>query len=297
MRRKSSIIVIILIVVLAGASLFYLFYPKVRGGQSLATVNGENITVSDFNQETGNVDEQTRGMIRENPAEFLEGMIVRTLILQEAKKEGLLPAREKKDHEGSISSENAAIKEFIEKKFSSVPAVNQKEIEAFYEMYKDRMDGKSLEQTAPMIEQIIGQGKQQKQLEQFIGDLRKSARVDIYEKRLKKLAAKPLDSNTEADFLNALKSGKPVMVDFGSNSCIPCRQMRPIVHEVKKEYSGKAEVLVIDVHKYNSLASKQKIQLIPTLIFFDSNGKEVHRYQGFMSKKLILEQFKKMGIS
>ena len=297
MKRKSSIIGAILIVVLAGTSLFYLFYSGESNGHVLATVNSEEITVGDFNHEIGNVDEQARGMIRENPAEFLEGMIVRTLILQEAEKKGILPDRENKDHEGSISSKDAVIKEFIEKKFSSVPAVNQKEIEAFYEMYKDRMDGKSLEQTAPMIEQIIGQEKQQKQLEQFIGDLRKSARIDIYEKRLKKLAAKPPDSNTEEDFLNALKSGKPVMVDFGSNSCIPCRQMRPILHEVKKEYSGKAEVLVIDVHKYNSLASEQKIQLIPTLIFFDSTGKEVHRHQGFMSKKLILEQFKKMGIS
>lgn len=114
---------------------------------------------------------------------------------------------------------------------------------------------------------------------------------------LQKTTAKPPDSNTEEDFSNALKSGKPVLVDFGSNSCIPCRQMRPILHEVRKEYSGKAEVLVVDVYKYQSLAREHKVRMIPTLTFFDSNGKEVHRHQGFMSKKLILEQFKKMGIS
>ena len=113
---------------------------------------------------------------------------------------------------------------------------------------------------------------------------------------LQKITAKPLDLNTEQDFLNALKSGKPVLVDFGSNSCLPCRQMRPILHEVKKEHLGKAEVLVVNVYKYKSLASEHKIRTIPTLIFFDSNGKEVHRHQGFMSKNLILEQFRKMGI-
>ncbi|NQT10488.1 MAG: thioredoxin family protein [Desulfobacteraceae bacterium] len=113
---------------------------------------------------------------------------------------------------------------------------------------------------------------------------------------LQKTTAEPPDSNTEGDFLNALKSGMPVLVDFGSNSCIPCRQMRPILHEVKKEYSGKAEVLVIDVYKYQSLAREHKVRMIPTLTFFDSNGKEVHRHQGFMSKNLILEQFKKMGV-
>ena len=297
MKRKSSIIVAILIIVLTAASLFYLFYLGESGGQVLATVNGEKITVNDFNQEIGKVEEQARGMIRENPAEFLEGMIMRTLILQEAEKQGLLPAMEKKGREDFVSSEEAVIKEFMEKRFSSVPAVSREEIEEFYEIYKDRMEGKSLEQAATMIEQIIGQGKQQKQLEQFFGDLRKSARIDIDEKRLKKLAVKPPDSNTEEDFLNALKSGKPVMVDFGSNSCIPCRQMRPILHEVKKEYSGKVEVLVIDVYKYKSFASEHKIQTIPTLIFFDSNGKEVYRHQGFMSKNLILEQFREMGIS
>lgn len=114
---------------------------------------------------------------------------------------------------------------------------------------------------------------------------------------LQKTTAKLSDSNTEEDFLNALKSGKPVLVDFGSNSCIPCRQMRPILHEVKKEYSGKAEVIVIDVYKHKSLSREYKIRMIPTLIFFDSNGKKVHSHQGFMSKKLILEQFRKMGIS
>lgn len=114
---------------------------------------------------------------------------------------------------------------------------------------------------------------------------------------LQKTTAKPPDSNTEQDFLNALKSGKPVLVDFGSNSCIPCRQMRPILQEIRDEYSGNAKVIVLDVYKHKSLAMEHKIRLIPTLTFFDSNGKEVHRHQGFMSKKLILEQFKKMGIS
>jgi thioredoxin 1 len=297
MKQRNSIIGAILIVALIAASLFYLFYPWRSGGQVLATVNGEKITVNDFNHEIGKVEKQARGMIRENPAKFLEGMIMRTVILQEAEKQGLLPARENKGREVSVSSNEEVIKEFLEKKFSSVPAVSRKEIEAFYEIYKDRMEGKSPEQMSPMIEQIIRQGKQQKQLEQFIGDLRKKARIDINEKRLKKLAAKPPDSDTEEDFFKALKSGRPVLVDFGSNSCIPCRQMKPIVHEVRKECLGKAEVLVIDIYKYKSLAREYKIRMIPTLTFFDSNGKEVHRHQGFMSKKLILEQFRKMGIS
>jgi len=297
MRRRSIIIGAILIVVLAGASLFYLFYAEESGGQVLATVNGEKITVEHFNQEIAKVKEPNRGIIKENPANFLEGMIIRRLVLQEAKKQGLLPAKEKKGPEDYVPSEEAVIKEFLEKRLSSAPAVSQQEVETFYEIYKNRMEGKPLEQVAPIIEQIIRQGKQQEQLEQFIGDLRKSAKVEINKEHLQKIAAKPPDSNTEEDFSKAFKSRKPVLVDFGSNSCIPCRQMRPILQEIKKEHSGKAEVLVIDVYKYQNLASEHKIRMIPTLIFFDLNGKEVHRHQGFMSKKAILEQLNKMGVS
>ena len=297
MRPRSIIIGGIVIVLLAGASLFYLFYQWGSGGQVLATVNGKNITVDNFNQEINKVKEPNRGIFKENPAKFLEGMIIRTLILQEAKKHDLLPAKEKKGLESSMSSEEAVIKEFLEKKFSSTPAVSRQEVETFYEIYKGRMEGRSLEQVTPKIEQIIRQRKQQKQLEQFIGNLRKSASVEINHDRLQKITAKPPGSNTEEDLSRALKSRKPVLVDFGSNSCIPCRQMRPILQEIKKDHSGKAEVLVIDVYKYQSLAREHKIRMIPTLAFFDSNGKEVHRHQGFMSKKAIVEQLKKMGVN
>ncbi len=297
MRRRSIIIGIILVVVLGGASLFYLFYPEGSGRQVLATVNGEKITIDHFNQEIVKLKEPTRGIIKEDPAKFLETMIMRTLILQEAKNQGLIPDKEKEVPEGSLSSEEAVIKEFLGKNFSSAPAVSRKEVKSFYEIYKGRMEGKPLEQVASMIEQVIRQGKQQEQVEQFVGDLRKSASIEINQEHLQKLAAKPPDSNTDEDFSKALKSDKPVVVDFGSNSCIPCRQMRPILQEIRKEHLGKAEVLVIDVYKYQGLAREYKIQMIPTLIFFDSNAKEVHRHQGFMSKKALLEQLKKMGIS
>jgi len=297
MRRRSIITGAIVIILLGGVSLFYLAYSGGSDVQVLAVVNGEKITVDRFNQEISKVKEPNRGIFRENPAKFLEGMIMRTLVLQEARKQGLLSAKEKKGQEASASSDEALIKEFLEKRFASVPAVSQQEVETFYENYKDRMEGKPLEQVAPMIEQIIRQGKQQEQLEQFIKDLRKSARIEINHDRLQKIAAKPPDSNTEEAFSKALKSGRPVLVDFGSNSCIPCRQMRPILKEIRKEHSGKAEVLVIDVYKYQNLARAHKIQIIPTLAFFDSNGKEVHRHKGFMSKKAITEQLRKMGVN
>jgi len=299
MKRKAILIGAIAIVVIAGGFLFYFFYLENPSRQTLAQVNDEKITVEQFNRELAKMENPLQEMYREEPNKFLEGMIVKVLLLQEAKKQGSsAPVKTYKDAaKGSLSPEESMITEFMEKKFSSPPEVTREEVEGFYKMYKDRMEGKPLNQVTPVIEQILREMKQQEELVRFIEDLRKNAKVEINQDRLKKIASKPPESNTEDDFKKALTRGKPVLVDFGANSCIPCRQLRPILKEINKEYSEKASVLVIDVYKYQDLARQYKIQLIPTLVFFDSKGKEVFRHVGVLDKEKILAKLKEIGMA
>lgn len=298
MKRKIIIFGIAAILVLGGASLFYLFYSGKIGGQVLARVNEEKITVERFNQEIAKVEEPYRGILKEDPAQFLEGMIVKTLVFQEAKKEGFSPPVKtyKDTGKDAPSPEELLIAEFMKKKFSSPPEVTREEVEAFYSMFKDRMGGKPLKEVAPIIEQLIRETKQQETLGRFIEDLRKKAKVEIDQGRLQKIAAKPPESNTDEDFKNALKSGKPFLTDFGANSCLPCRQLRPILKEINNELSGKTRALVIDVYKYQDLAREYKVQLIPTLVFFDAKGKEVFRHVGVMDKEKIVAKLKEIGM-
>jgi thioredoxin 1 len=300
MKRKIIFIVVIAIVVLAGAFLFYFFYLENPNRQVLARVNDEKVTVEQFNKELAKMETPLmRDMLREEPDKFLEGMIVNTLLLQEAKKRGgSAPVKTYKDAEkGARSSEESIITEFMEKKFSSPPGVTHEEIEAFYKIYKDRMEGKPLKEVAPAIEQIIREIKQREALGQFLGELRKNAKVEINQERLQKIAVKPPESNTEEELKQALTSGKPILADFGANSCVPCRQMRPILKEIGAEYSQKARVLVIDVYKYQNLARDYKVMLIPTLIFFDSKGKEVFRHVGAWGKEEIVAKLKEIGMA
>ena len=299
MKRKIFIFGTIIIVALAGAFLFYFFYLGSPSRQVLARVNDEKITVEQFNKELTKVENPMQDIYREEPNKFLEGIIIKTLLLQEAKKQGSsAPVKTYKDAaKGSLSFEETIINEFVEKKFSSLSEVTREEIERFYKMYKDRMEGKPLKEVAPEIEQYIRAAKRQDALQEFLGELRRSAKIEIAEDRLKRIASKSAESNTDQDFKEALLSGKPVLVDFGANSCIPCRQMRPILKEVGKEYAGKASVLVIDVYKYQSLAGEYKVRLIPTLIFFDSKGREVFRHMGALEKQKIVEKLKEIGIS
>jgi len=298
MKRKILILGTVAVVILAGIFLFYFFYLGSPSRQVLAQVNGEKITVKQFNQELSKVEDPLRQIYKEEPSQFLEEIVMKTLLLQEARRQGISPpVRTYKDREkDTLPPEDALIAELMKKKFSSPPTVTKEEIKTFYSMFKDRMEGKSLDQVAPAIEQIILEGKQQEAAQEFIGELRGAAKIEIDQIRLQKIAVKPPESNTEDDFKKALASGKPTLADFGANSCIPCRQLRPILKEVSNEYSEKAEVLVIDVYKYHNLAREHKVMLIPTLIFFDSKGKEVFRHIGLLDKETIIAKLKEIGM-
>jgi thioredoxin 1 len=266
----------------------------------LARVNDEKVTVEQFNKELAKVETPLiRDMLQEEPDKFLEGMIMKTLLLQEAKKQGLsAPVKTYKDPtKGSISPEESMITEYMEKKFSPPPEVTREEVEGFYKLYKERMQGKPLKEVAPGIEQLLREMKQREVFEQFLGELRKNAKVEINQNRLQKVAAKPPESNTDEELKQALAGGKPVLVDFGANSCLPCRQMRPVLKEIGSEYSEKARVLVIDVYKYQKLAQEHKVVLIPTLVFFDPKGKEAFRNVGIMEKEKIVAKLKEIGMS
>jgi thioredoxin 1 len=158
------------------------------------------------------------------------------------------------------------------------------------------MEGKPLKEVAPAIEQYIREVKQEQALAEFVEELRKNAKVDINQERLQKIAAKPPEMNTEEELKQALTSGKPVLVDFGANSCLPCRQLRPVLKEIGAEYSEKARILTIDVYKYQNLAREHKVLMLPTLVFFDSKGKEVFRNIGVMEKEKIVAKLKEIGV-
>lgn len=88
----------------------------------------------------------------------------------------------------------------------------------------------------------------------------------------------------------------PMLVDLGKGTCIPCKKMKPILEELQAEYQGKAIVRVIDLRDEPKEAGRYGIRLIPTQIFFDAEGKEVFRHEGFMDKQSIKAKFAEMGV-
>lgn len=92
--------------------------------------------------------------------------------------------------------------------------------------------------------------------------------------------------------------GKVTMVDVGAKECIPCKMMAPIMEELEKEYhdTGRAAILFIDVWKHRDQAQRFGLRVIPTQIFYDKDGREVMRHEGFMDKKTIVAVLQKLGV-
>jgi thioredoxin 1 len=105
-----------------------------------------------------------------------------------------------------------------------------------------------------------------------------------------------LPSATSAVVNQALSSGKTTVIDLGARTCIPCKKMAPILESLSGEYRGRASVLFIDVHEDEAAARKFRVQMIPTQIFFNAQGKEVKRHMGFMDKADILKELKNAGL-
>jgi len=90
--------------------------------------------------------------------------------------------------------------------------------------------------------------------------------------------------------------GMVTMVDLGAKKCIPCKMMAPLIEELTKEYHGRASILFIDVWENPDAGPKFTLRAIPTQIFYDAQGKEISRHEGFLDKQSIVAMFAKLGV-
>jgi thioredoxin 1 len=111
-----------------------------------------------------------------------------------------------------------------------------------------------------------------------------------------KQATKATQPSVASPTVPAISLALPKLLDLGSDKCVPCKAMAPILEEMKKEYAGKLNIEFIDVWKNPDVAQKEMVEIIPTQIFYDANGKELFRHTGFFSKEDMLSKWKELGV-
>jgi len=262
---------------------------SVAQGSALAVVNGVKIDNKYFDERLHNLPAEYKSAFQNDPEGFLEQLIIRELLYQEAKKKGFAEnvSRAKDEEDKKDRAIGVLLNDVAQK-----VVVSDEEVQNFYETRRADMRGASFQQVKRDIENFLRQQKADSALNGLIEELKNRAKVEKNEKWLATMKAKrpadPLDK--------ALKSGKPTVLDLGAGTCVPCKMMKPIFAELQNEMGDRVNFLILEISEYRHLANRYNVRLIPTQIFFDKDGKIFWRHEGFLSKEDIKKKLKEIGV-
>ncbi len=79
-------------------------------------------------------------------------------------------------------------------------------------------------------------------------------------------------------------SDVPVLVDFYTDYCGPCKILAPIIEEVAEEYAGRAKICKINAEDNIDSAVEFGITGVPTVFLF-KDGHPARQWRGLTSKK------------
>lgn len=74
-------------------------------------------------------------------------------------------------------------------------------------------------------------------------------------------------------------SNHPVLIEFGGKWCFLCQELKPVIEELEREYTGAMTVISVEVENNMQLVDRFQVFGTPTLILF-VDGYEVERMMG-----------------
>ena len=81
---------------------------------------------------------------------------------------------------------------------------------------------------------------------------------------------------------------KPVLIDFYSTWCGPCKMLEPILEELSKEYGDEIDIYKLNTEGEMETAAAFGIMSVPTLLFIPMNDKPSMN-PGAPSKEMLKE--------
>jgi thioredoxin 2 len=106
-------------------------------------------------------------------------------------------------------------------------------------------------------------------------------------------SAIPVELN-DSNFVSFLSQArKPVMVDFYSPTCGPCRMLSPVIDNLAKKFTGRVIIAKLDTSRSLNTPSQFQIRGVPTLIFF-KNGEKVDQLTGAIPEEVLTQKLNQL---
>ncbi len=95
------------------------------------------------------------------------------------------------------------------------------------------------------------------------------------------------EPGSQTDALNfdvqVLQSDLPVLVDYWTEWCAPCKAMAPVLGEIAEEYRGRLRVVKVNVEQEPQIVRQYGVRSQPTLMLFKHGSVEAQKV-GALSK-------------
>jgi len=72
--------------------------------------------------------------------------------------------------------------------------------------------------------------------------------------------------------------------------------MNEVLDELSAEHGNQINIRFVDVWENEEAGKEYSIRMIPTQVFIDSEGNELFRHEGFISKEDILKKWAELGV-
>jgi thioredoxin 1 len=82
--------------------------------------------------------------------------------------------------------------------------------------------------------------------------------------------------------------GRPTVIEFGASACASCRDMKVVLAALRKTHGTQIGIAEIDLIQQRDVIPRYRIQVMPTQIFFDAQGREIGRHVGVIDAAGIL---------
>ena len=254
----------------------------ILGNGVLLTAEGVQIDESMLKEMFKDSKPEIQKQLNKNLFFVLEQQATERILLHEAYKAG-----HKKD-----DPEDQVIMMYLSDKGSGV-TVSDEEAEAFYGQNKAMVGGMPFDEVKDAVKGFLLQKKKEEAVGKYLQTLGQGMDIRVDREWVRKQNALAIDNPVDI----ARRSGKPTLVEFGATGCRPCDMMQPILDKLKKKYKDRINVIFVHVGEQQILGARFGIRSIPVQAFFDSNGREVFRHEGFYPQAEIEKKLTAMGVS